>query len=197
MLVRKTKYQKLSRVQFAPDGRGLIAAGRFGAYWWPSVFDYEKAEKFCDSECCGLGFTPDGAYLLVGESIGYRHTDLHTISTTSREQHSTRIERSWLSLSVCPATGLAVFESWAGGEMSGWRVGPGGAPVREWALDAERGSIGSTAAFGPRGEWFVRAAHKPEPSRGYQLNFHDPATGATIRTRPGAEWVSAGPAVSP
>src|SRR5215217_3898155 len=103
MLVLKTKYQKLSRVVFAPDGRGLAAAGQHGAYWWRSVFDDPKAVRFGEKECGGVGFTPDGAYLLCTvEGLGLGAVDLATgvCKWASVGQRS--------ELAACPATGLAV-----------------------------------------------------------------------------------------
>ena len=194
MLVLKTKYQKLSRVVFAPDGRGLAAAGKYGVYYWRSFADDPKPALLDGPECTGLGFTPDGAHLVLALASG----SLCAQRLDSQGSIIVPLEKAHTALAVCPATGLAVAERWSGGEMSGWRVGSDGTPVCVWAVDAKHGSIGSSVAFAPDGSWFVRAARGFEPDiNTYRLVLHDPATGAEIGTCPGDVWVSAGPAVSP
>jgi WD40 repeat protein len=193
MLVLKTKYQKLSRVAFAPDGRGLAAAGKYGVYSWRSVFDDPKPVKFGDKECGGAGFASDGAHLIAL----FRDVGLSAINLADGSQRVAKAGEWGSTLTVCPATGLAVVETWCGGTMSGWRVGAGGSPERVWGLDAEPGSIGSSAAFAGDGSWFVRAARNPAHFPVYQIMTHDPATGREIGMSPGWEWLSCGPAVSP
>jgi WD40 repeat protein len=197
MLVRKTRYQKLSRVAFAPDGRGLAAAGAQGVFWWRSVFDEEKAERRGDNECNGVGYTPDGKYLWAIISRGGGKCELVALALADGSRRSVSVEGNWVSVTVCPTTGLAVIESWAGGELSGWRVGADGAPARAWSVEGGHGSIGSTVAFAPGGKWFVRALKRQPPWSEYDLIRHDPVTGKAIRSLPAGEWVSAGPAVSP
>jgi WD40 repeat protein len=194
MMVLKTKSQKLPRLAFAPDGQGLAAAGQHGAYWWRSVFDDPKPVQLGDHECRGLGFTADGAYLVyLSAGLGVCATHL-AFAVPQYGPHQARDS----TLSVCAATGMAVVERWTGGEMTGWRVGADGALVRAWSVNAEPGSIGSSAAFVPDGSFFVRAArdHQSRVNK-YRLALHDPATGKEIGTCRGDVWVSAGPAVSP
>ena len=194
MLVLKTKYQKLSRVVFAPDRRGLAAAGQHGAYYWRSVFDDPKAARFGARACDGLGFTPDGAHLVAALAPA----DLLAIRLADESQHTAEMSLANMALAVCPATGLAVVQRWSGGEMSGWHVGPDGTPARVWAVRAEPASIGAAVAFAPDGSWFVRATRDSASRLDlYRLARHDPATGKEVGASPGDSWVSAGPAVSP
>ncbi len=193
MLVLKTKYQKLSRLVFAPDGRGLAAAGQHGTYYWRSVFDGPAPERFGEKECGGVGFTPDGSYLIAMpleanlSVIGLNAQSLHVVGSGVR----------YPTLSVCPATGLAVVApQYFGGEMSGWRVAPDGTVGRAWVAAAGAGGLGS-AAFAPDGSWFVRAARNPRPGVPFRLVLHDPASGHEIGACDGGEWVGCGPAVSP
>jgi WD40 repeat protein len=192
VLVLKTRSQKISRVLFAQDGRGLAAAGSLGVYWWRSVFDDPKPVRLGDGECNGIGFTPSGEYLVatLGKNLSVFRL---------RDQVGQHVELSGFSptVTVCPATGLAVAETWSGGDLTGWFVGPNGRASRAWVVPAEPGSIGSSVAFAPGGSWFVRAAQTTDPSPVLRLAVHDPATGMESRSCPADDWVSSGPAVSP
>lgn len=192
MLVLKTKSQKLSRLAFSPDGRGLAAAGQHGAYWWRSVFDDPKPVQLGDRPCFGVGFTPDGTYLLyLPDGLGVCATHRAFFAA----KYSPSLEGS---LTVCSATGLAIVERWNGGEMSAWRVGADGALVRVWVVDVEPGSVGSSAAFALDGSFFIRAAQDGQSRvNKYRLALYDPTTGKETGTCRGDTWVSAGPTVSP
>jgi WD40 repeat protein len=193
MLVLKTKFQKVSRVEFAPDGRGLAAAGKHGTYWWPSAFENPKPTRFGENECGGIGFSADGSYLIALHQ-GY---GVCSIDLTHHTQQFSRVGKFGSTLAVCHATGLAVVESWTGGSMSGWRVGLGGHPDKTWELDAAPGSIGASIAFAADGSWFVRAGRNPSYTPAYVLVRHDSASGREIDSSPGGEWVSCGPVISP
>jgi hypothetical protein len=118
MLVLKTKFQKVSRVEFAPDGRGLAAAGKHGTYWWPSAFESPKPTRFGETECGGIGFSADGSYLIaLHHGLGVCAIDL--------TDHTQRVARVGKFGST-----LAVVESWTGGSMSGWRVGLGAIRIK-------------------------------------------------------------------
>jgi WD domain, G-beta repeat len=195
MLVLKTRSQKLERTLFAPDGQGLAAAGQRGVYWWRSALDDRKPARLGDAECSGIGFTPDGAYLIA--ALGRTRTHLSVIGLDGQGVQQVGLRGYAPTVAVCPSTGLAVTETWSGGEMIGWRVGPGGSIRRAWVVDAEPGSIGSSVAFAPDGSWFVRAARNPSPPPEYRLVIHDPATGKETRSCRGDDWVSSGPTVSP
>ncbi|QEL16432.1 hypothetical protein [Limnoglobus roseus] len=157
MLILKTRSQKLSRVSFDPSGRGLAAGGQRGVYWWQSVFDGSKPVCLDEGECSGLGFTTKGEYLfaVVGKNR------LAVFNLSDRRPSYVGLKVSASTVAVCPATGLAVTESWSGGEMVGWRVTDDGGLKRVWATTVAPGSIGSTVAFAGDGSWFVRAAQDP------------------------------------
>lgn len=194
MLVLKTKYQKLSRVVFAPNSHGLAAAGQKGAYWWRSVLDDPKPARLGDKECVGIGFSPDGAHLVyLPTGLGVCAIQL---AFAAPKYSPDRAAGS--SLTVCPTTGLAVAERWTGGEMTGYRVGSDGTPVTIWTTNTEPGSIGSSVAFAPDGSWFVRAALDNESRvNKYRFVRHDAATGKEVGGYRGDVWVSAGPTISP
>ena len=191
MLVLKTKYQKLSCVAFAPDGRGLAAAGDRGTYWWSNVFENPKAVRLRDEWCGGAGFTTDGAVLIsFQEGVGVCATDLanrsHKVAPVAGALRPTIV--------VCSATGFAVLDSTYRGELSGWHIGPDGAPVHVWTRNA---GLGSSGSFAPDGSLFVRSARTGERWQGYRLLLHDPATGAVVGSCEGSDLVTCGPAVSP
>src|SRR5271168_5052158 len=66
MLVLRTRSDKLERIRFAPDGRGLAAGGPRGLFWWQSIHDDETSVWLDWRECCGLGFAPDGEQIIAG-----------------------------------------------------------------------------------------------------------------------------------
>jgi WD40 repeat protein len=192
MLVLKTKYQKLSRVAFAPDGRGLAAAGAAGAYWWASAFDDPKAVRLASGWCGGVGFTPDGAFLLAIAHAGVCATHL-----TDRLTRAVTVTGFRPALTVCPVTGLAVAEQWDGSAVTGWRVGPTGGPAHVWSVQMGSGYIGSSVAFAPDDSWFARAERIGGEWQGCRFALRDPATGAEVGTCRGGGRVGCSPAVSP
>jgi WD40 repeat protein len=192
MLVLKTRRQKLERVVFSPDGGGIAAAGQLGAWWWKSFRDDPKPVRFGETDSEGVGFTPDGEYLLATAS----NIGLRCVRLSGQSEHVLSFRDFDPLLGVCPATGLAVVGSVFSDKLSGWRVGPDGRLARAWEVKAERGSIGSFVAFPADGAWFVRAAEVRDRWPPFRLLLHEPATGEVFRDIPAQSWVSCTPAVS-
>ena len=196
MIVLKTRRQKIERVAFAPDGRGLAAAGQQGAWWWKSVTTGGPAVRFGEVECRGIGFDPGGERLVtLSVPPGIRVVTL----ADQAEQVAPIPGLRWGGqVTVCPASGAVVLDQSFADGLSGWRFGSEGLALA-WSAKPEPGSIGSVPAFGPDGVWFVRAANYGLPRAGqpFGLVFRAAATGEVIREVPARDWVQCGPAVSP
>ncbi|MBY0455715.1 MAG: hypothetical protein K2V38_00095 [Gemmataceae bacterium] len=196
MLVLKTKYQKLARLAFTPDGRGLAAGGPKGLFWWPSVLDRPAPEHLSAGECAGLGLPRDGGRLVAVVRLGYQQTELIVFDLATGERQFASAPLSWPSAAVCPATGLTALAGWWSDELSGWRLGPTGAPERVWVVKTPQGGLLNPAAFAPCGTWLVRSG-RSQAGSGYDLFVYEAATGTLVRGLPGGDVVSAGPVVSP
>src|SRR5262249_1526244 len=191
MLVLQTRRQNLKCIVFSPDGNGLAAAGRLGAWWWKSFLDDPMPVRFGENNTSGVGFDPSRAYLIHVSPSNLRATRL-----AEQSDHRVPLRISSPLLSVCPATGLTVlgrdFSDW----LSGWRIGADGRLVRRWGATAGWASGGPFVAFATDGAWFVRAERSDLKSRDFRLVIRDPAGGKALREIPAHDRVSCTPAVS-
>jgi WD40 repeat protein len=199
MLVLKTRRQVLEQVLFTADGVGLAVAGKLGAFWWKAFADGAKPIRIGEKECGGVGFGPEGRYLIAGlyKSGSFTTPEVHIIGL-GETTHTIPVTGYHAPIvAACPKTGAFLVDDTYNNQLTCWEPPNGKEPVRRWSLKPGQYSICSRLVFAPDGSWFARAEKYSGRSPNiYDMVFRSPETGKVIRDFEAAEWVSCGPAIS-
>ena len=187
MIVLKTTKDDLDRVAFAADGRGLVAAGKSGVLWWPTLAESTKPRSFGQGKATTVGITPDGGWVVAaGPRIGVRAF----ATADGAEKVIQRVGVAYWA-SVSPTDPLLVTCHINGRTLNGWKLTAGSSPVTVWTVEA--GPLAADGTFTPDGSAFVHFSidtkRQPEPER--KLVYRQPDTGAELRktrTVPAHPW---------
>jgi WD40 repeat protein len=165
MLVLRTGYRKaVNRLAFAPDGRGLAAAGPGGTYHWPDWAAGRPATQLASGYGNAVAFTPDGRSVLESAF------DTGPRLWTDGRPRTLPTGRPTAFVTVSPAEPLAVTND--GLHRIAWRLDPSGEPAEVWRQRLTMSGAGE--AFAPDGSWLVSV---DAPDRGCAFVFRRPQTG--------------------
>lgn len=175
MLVLKTQRRVIVDLAFAPSGRGLVAAGWSGIYWWADPVADPTARQLGTEAAWSVGVTAAGdcviASLLAGgvRTIGLSGQTRRTILESVRN----------VQAAVSPIDPLVVTCGPRGeGQLTGWQIEAAQSPAPVWSVDNETEL--SNLGFAPDGSWLVHRDYRWWARKKRFTSwviFRDPATG--------------------
>lgn len=164
MLILKATYQKLDRVIFSPDGRGIGALGQKAAFWWDlTPGRLGKPLKSGEGAPWGLAFDPSGRWMFSSTGKGrVRVLDTHTGSETVPGPFPRPVSIAASSLEPILVTATATPYYPDPVMPTGWRLGADGTLTQIWTR---------TLQYRCDGLWFSRDGTR------VVIRTHDHATG--------------------
>lgn len=188
MLTLRSRLGILHRLAFAPDGRGLVAAG-VGVWAWADVSASGPSFRWDEAPVHGVGYVAGGRHLLV-TAVGRGLWRLDP-QTGDRRQLAVFL---WGTLAVsADGTFAAVYDGHAA-RLSGWAIGSDD-ERRVWAVGPVDGGVGSGPTLTPDGAAVI--APNPDAAGELPVCVWESATGRPLGEHPMPHGCSTGIAVHP
>ncbi|HJZ91601.1 MAG TPA: WD40 repeat domain-containing protein [Gemmataceae bacterium] len=196
MLVLKTQRRALAALAFAPDGRGLVAGGGAGVFWWSDLTANPVPRHVEIDAVWSVGVTAGGNCVVASAQDG----GVRVIGLTKPATRTILRGVRGIQAAVSPAGPLIVTCPPLGqGPLTAWRVKAGLNPTPVWSADNETAL--SHLMFTADGSWLVHGDYWWWTKKRRWASWvvvRDSATGGVVRSTEVADteaWSRA--AVSP